>query len=208
MPRKLRLVVAGLLIGVGITAVWGFMVFLADSGSPPPQPSGTPLIRSEFTLVDHTGRTRTEDDFGGRWQLAFFGFTHCPDVCPTTLSTISQLLDEMGADASKIAPLFITIDPDRDTPEAMAEYVEAIDPRVIGLTGSPEQINEAARAFRVYFARVGADGTATDYQMNHSTFVYLMDPLGRYAMHFSHHDDPAALAGRIREFLSGRKQVS
>jgi len=184
------------------------MVFLAHSGSPSQPSAGTPLIRSEFTLVDHTGRTRTEGDFGGRWQVVFFGFTHCPDVCPTTLSSISQLLDELGADAGKIAPLFITIDPDRDTPKTMAEYVEAIDPRIIGLTGSPERIGEAARAFRVYFARVGEDGSATEYQMNHSTIVYLMDPQGRYATHFSHHDDTSAVASRVREFLSGRKQVS
>jgi len=208
MSRKLKSIITGFLIGVSATAVWGFMVFLAGSGSPSQPPTGTPLIRSEFTLVDHTGRARTGSDFGGRWQLVFFGFTHCPDVCPTTLSAISLVLDELGDDASKVAPLFITIDPDRDTPEAMAEYVQAIDPRITGLTGSPQQITEATRAFRVYFARVGEDGSATEYQMNHSTIVYLMDPQGRYATHFSHHDDAGSIASRIRDFLSGRKQVS
>jgi cytochrome oxidase Cu insertion factor (SCO1/SenC/PrrC family) len=119
------------------------------------QPSrGKALIESEFSLVDHTGKAVTDEDFAGKWQLVFFGFTYCPDVCPTTLNDVSVVLEELGDDAEQVQPLFISVDPERDTPKVMADYVANFDPRIVGLTGSPEQVEAAAQAFRVYYAKV------------------------------------------------------
>jgi protein SCO1/2 len=147
----------------------------------------------------------TDADFAGRWQLVFFGFTYCPDVCPTTLATVSAALAELGEDADQVAPLFVTVDPERDTPAAMAEYLANFDPRIVGLTGSPEQIKAAAKAFRVYYARVDKDDQPDGYTMDHSAFLYLMGPDGDYAAHFSHQDDPGEIAGGIRGFLDGTR---
>jgi protein SCO1/2 len=119
---------------------------------------GEALIESEFSLIDHTGKPMTDEDFEGKWQLVFFGFTYCPDVCPTTLNDVSIVLEELGAEADQLQPLFITVDPERDTPEVMAEYVANFDPRIVGLTGSPEQIEQATQAFRAYYAKVEQDG--------------------------------------------------
>ena len=129
----------------GLTVVAGLLlVGLYMTGTPTPQQggrttySGEAAIRSEFTLTDHTGARVTGNDFLGRWQLVSFGFTFCPDVCPTTLAHMAGVLDTLGETADRIAPLFITVDPDRDTPDIMADYVSAFHPRLVGLTGSGE----------------------------------------------------------------------
>jgi cytochrome oxidase Cu insertion factor (SCO1/SenC/PrrC family) len=132
-----------------------------------------------FTLVNTAGETVTEASFRGRWMLVYFGFTYCPDVCPTELQTMSSALDRLGPQAAKIVPVFITIDPERDTPAALAEYVKLFDERLVGLTGSKEQIAAAAKSYRVYYARAkGKD--ATDYLMDHSSFIYLIGPDGGF----------------------------
>lgn len=173
------------------------------------QPAGgRALIESDFSLIDHTGEPVTDEDFEGKWQLVFFGFTHCPDVCPTTLATVAQVLEALGGDAGKVAPLFITVDPERDTPESMAEYIAQFDRRIVGLTGSLEQLEAAARAFRVYYSKVEQEGVPDGYGMDHSTFLYLMDPEGAYAAHFAPQDDPAEIAGRIRRYLDGEEEAS
>src|SRR3546814_3262603 len=115
----------------------------ADGAFPEP---GTVPIGGPFTLVDHQGRTVTEQDFGNRYLLVFFGFSHCPDICPTTLADIAGTLDMLGGVADAVQPLFVSLDPERDTPERLAEYVAALDPRIVGLTGTPEQIAEIGRA--------------------------------------------------------------
>ena len=200
--RSLGAIVALGIIGV---AALGWLLadrLTADAGG---GSSGEALIGSEFALVDHTGKAVTDDDFAGRWQLVFFGFTYCPDVCPTTLATVSAVLEELGDDADQVAPLFVTVDPERDTPAAMAEYLANFDPRIVGLTGSPEQIKAAAKAFRVYYARVDKDDQPDGYTMDHSAFLYLIDPDGDYAAHFSHQDDAAEIAGGIRDFVHGER---
>lgn len=164
------------------------------------------LVTGEFDLVDHSGRRVSSSDFEGMWRLVFFGYTHCPDVCPTTMATVAQVLDELGDDAGRVQPLFITIDPTRDTPAALADYVAAFHPRVIGLTGSPEAVAAAARSFRVYFSKVtfdGDDGGAADpdYAIDHTAFLYLMDAEGRYAKAFSPSDAAADIAAAIRARL-------
>jgi cytochrome oxidase Cu insertion factor (SCO1/SenC/PrrC family) len=169
---------------------------------------GEALIESEFSLIDHADKPVTDEDFEGKWQLVFFGFTYCPDVCPTTLNDASIVLEELGAEGDQLQPLFITVDPKRDTPEVMAEYVANFDPRIVGLTGSLEQIEQAAQAFRAYYAKVEQDGVPDGYTMNHSAFLYLMDPEGEYAAHFSPSDEPAAIAEEIRAYLEGDKIVT
>jgi cytochrome oxidase Cu insertion factor (SCO1/SenC/PrrC family) len=167
--------------------------------------SGQALITSEFSLVDDTGKAVTEKDFAGKWQLVFFGFTYCPDVCPTTLTTVSTVMEELGDDADQVVPLFVTVDPERDTPAVLADYLANFDERIVGLTGSPEQIKAAAKAFRVYYAKVEQDDLPGGYTMDHSAFLYLMDPEGAYATHFSHQADVTEMAGAIREFIHGER---
>jgi len=160
----------------------------------PPAPRATSVgeadIRSEFALMDHTGRAVTEADFAGRWQLVFFGFTHCPDICPTTLAYMASVLDLLGPQADRVAPLFITVDPVRDTVPVMAEYVSAFHPRLDGLTGTEAQVAEAAQAFRTWYERVEEKTAPDGYMMAHAGHIYLMDPDGRFEAVFQERDQP------------------
>jgi protein SCO1/2 len=164
-------------------------------------------VTGEFSLVDQNGNAVTDEDYRGSWLLVFFGYTHCPDVCPTTLGVVGLAMDELGDDAAKLQPLFITVDPERDTPEVMAEYLSAFHPGIVGLTGSPEQIKAAAQSHRAYYAKApmeeGGEIGETDYAMDHSAYLYLMDQNGVYADVFSPADAPEEIARRIRDFLNG-----
>ncbi|MGH1484256.1 MAG: SCO family protein [Geminicoccales bacterium] len=160
------------------------------------------LIKSNFDLVDHTGSSVTDEDFKGRWQLVFFGFTFCPDICPTTLNTVTAVMESLAEGGDEIAPLFITVDPERDTPEVLAYYVANFDSRIIGLTGSPEQVAAAAKAMRVYYSKAENADAPDDYSMDHSAFLYLMGPDGEYVTHFSHQDDVETIVAGIQENLS------
>jgi protein SCO1/2 len=164
-------------------------------------PQGTTL-GGPFSLTDHTGRAVTERDFVGRWLLVYFGYTYCPDVCPTELGALAAALDTMGAAGEAVTPVFITIDPERDTPAALADYVGRFHPRIVGLTGTPEQVTEAARRFRVYFARARSSD-ATEYLMDHSGFVYLVGPDGRVRSLFRPATDPEAIAATVRAQMRG-----
>jgi cytochrome oxidase Cu insertion factor (SCO1/SenC/PrrC family) len=200
--KSTGLVVAGA-IAVLAAGGWALESWLAA-----PEPAqGKALIESEFSLVDHTGKPVADEDFEGKWQLVFFGFTSCPDVCPTTLIEVSAVLEELGDHAQQVTPLFISVDPERDTPEVMAEYVANFDPRIVGLTGSPEQIKQAAQAFRAYYAKVEQENQPDGYMMDHSAFLYLMDPEGEYATHFSPSDEPATVAQEIRAYLTGKRTM-
>ena len=136
-----------------------------------------------FTLTDHHGRAVTEADFRGKYLLVYFGYTFCPDVCPTTLSTIVDAMGLLGERADALVPVLITIDPERDTVAALADYVGAFDSRIVGLSGTPKQIAAAARPFQVYYER---NGTGADYTMDHSAFTYLLGPDGRRLEAFPH----------------------
>lgn len=160
-------------------------------------------IGGPFHLVDQNGTAVTDADYRGRWMLVYFGYTFCPDVCPTELQTIAASLDKLGAEADKVAPLFITVDPARDTPAVLAKYVALFGRRVVGLTGTPDEIAAAARAFRVYYAKAPVGGAAT-YLMDHSSFVYLLDPKGRLAALFNQDTSADDLAAGIRERLAQR----
>lgn len=160
-----------------------------------------PQIGGDFQLVDHEGRRVTAASYAGRHMLVFFGFTHCPDVCPLALGEVSVALDALGPEAaSKVQPLFVSVDPERDTPAILKDYVAAFDDRITGLTGTPEEIAAAARAYRVYYKKVPVEG-ALGYTMDHSAFVYLMGPDGRLEAFFTHETKGEAMAKKIRSFL-------
>ncbi|MFO1037940.1 MAG: SCO family protein [Geminicoccaceae bacterium] len=160
-------------------------------------------IGGDFTLVDQNGRTVTQADFRGKWMLVYFGYTYCPDICPLGLQTIAAAIDDLPAEvAGQLVPVFITVDPARDTPEVMQAYVGQFHPALVGLTGTQAQVDAAVKAWRVYARKgeVAQDGT---YLMDHSTFTYLMDPEGRYATHFGHDATPEAMAAKIKQLVTG-----
>ncbi|WP_299845909.1 SCO family protein [uncultured Jannaschia sp.] len=163
-------------------------------------------IRSDFSLVDHTGRAVTEADFAGRWQLVFFGFTHCPDICPTTLAYMASVLNLLGSKVEQVAPLFITVDPVRDTVPVMAEYVSAFHPRLIGLTGTEAQVADATESFRTWYERVEEETAPDGYMMAHAGHVYLMRPDGRFETVFQERDQPPeAVAQQILMHIQERE---
>lgn len=160
-------------------------------------------IGGPFSLVDQNGQAVTDRDFAGRALLIYFGYTYCPDVCPTELGIVAAALDAMGPAGERVTPIFITVDPDRDTPAALADYVSRFHPRMIGLTGSAEQVAQAARAYRVYYAKVHPRDS-TDYLMDHSSFIYLVGPDGRVKSLFRPETSPEAIAAAATAQLGGR----
>jgi cytochrome oxidase Cu insertion factor (SCO1/SenC/PrrC family) len=173
--------------------------------TPPPRPavtaSGEALIGGPFALIDQNGREVSDRDFAGRFTLVFFGFTYCPDMCPLSLMTMSAAMDELAPEeAERVVPIFVTLDPERDTVELIADYAALFHPRLVALTGERAAIDDAARAYRVYHARAEMD-SGEDYLIDHSAFTYLMGPDGRYRTHFTHDVTPDALAERIRAEL-------
>ncbi|MGE0723893.1 MAG: SCO family protein [Alphaproteobacteria bacterium] len=163
---------------------------------------GTASVGGPFTLTDQDGRRVTPESYPGRYLLVFFGFTHCPDVCPLALGEVSVALDALGKDAQRLQPLFITVDPARDTPAALKDYVMAFDDRIAGLTGTAEEIAAVARAYRVYYKQVPVQG-ALGYTMDHSAFVYLVAPDGALAAFFTHETKGEQMAKKIREVIRG-----
>ncbi|MHA1164660.1 MAG: SCO family protein [Alphaproteobacteria bacterium] len=157
--------------------------------TPNPEPqivSGKALIGGPFTLTDHTGKRVTEKDFLGKLSLVYFGYTYCPDVCPAELQVMAAAIDELGAKKKMVTPIFITIDPERDTVEQMNSYVSNFHEQLIGLTGTPQEIKAVTGAYKIYYKKVSDDPSSTDYVMDHSSIVYLMSPKGEYLTHFSY----------------------
>ncbi|WP_375600362.1 SCO family protein [Devosia sp. Naph2] len=204
--RNLRLALWAAAIAL-VIAPAGALVWRAYTPAQVPKitSSGEATIRSEFSLVDHTGRAVTEADFAGKWQLVFFGFTFCPDICPTTLAYMGSVLDLMGEQADEVVPLFITVDPERDTPEVMAEYVAAFHPDLVGLTGTEEQIAQAASNFRTWYERM-EDASAPDgYMMAHAGHMYLMRPDGRFEAVFQEQDQsPETMAAAVLQAMQAQ----
>jgi cytochrome oxidase Cu insertion factor (SCO1/SenC/PrrC family) len=157
---------------------------------------GTEPIGGPFTLTDHTDRRRSDTEFRGKLLLIYFGYMFCPDICPTDLQAIAAAIEALGPAGDRVQPLFITIDPERDTPAQLASYVTAFHPRLIGLTGNAAEIENVARAYKVHFARV-EDTRSTSYVMDHSGFVYLTDADGKYQGFFP----PSTSAQRMVEIL-------
>lgn len=141
----------------------------------------TTAFSAIFELTDHRGMVQTQDDFSGRWMLVFFGFTNCPDICPTTLSEVAAVMDGLGNEADKVQPIFVTIDPERDTPRVLAEYVPLFEAGIIGLTGTPKQIAETSESFPIFFERIEEASAPDGYTMGHTSHLFLFDPEAGFA---------------------------
>ena len=166
--------------------------------APPPISFGGP-----FSLIDHDGEPRTERSFDGKYLLIYFGYTFCPAICPTGLQAMAEAVDGLGDAGAKVQPLFVTIDPARDTPAALKEYVGHFHPRMIGLTGSEPDIARTARSFRVHRRKVvlaDAEGPE-DYLVDHGSMTYLMAPDGSWLTLFPHNTDPEKMTAAIRRYL-------
>lgn len=155
-------------------------------------------VGGPFALIDHTGASRTERDFRGKLLLIYFGFTYCPDVCPTDLQNIGLALDRLGAAGDKVQPLFVTVDPERDTPAQLAQYVQMFHPRLIGLTGDAAAIQAAADAFKVYYAKVSNE-RGDDYTVDHTAFIYLIGTDGKYLGFLPPGTAPERIANILRQ---------
>lgn len=202
MPSRQKLIFALVVLLIALVTAAGALL-LTRSGPGGSLGSGEALVGGPFSLTNQDGKRVTDQDFRGKYMLVFFGFTFCPDVCPSELQVMSAALDQLGPQGDKIQPVFITIDPERDTPEAMKLYVSNFHPRMVGLTGSPEDIASVAKAYRVYYAKAKpAEGSAPgDYLMDHSTILYLMGPDGRFVKHFTYGTDVKTLTEGLREVV-------
>lgn len=201
--RTFGLVIAALVACFGAlgwaVAIWNENVEPASVESSAQGPG----ITSDFELVDQNGRTVRDEDFPDKWQLVFFGFASCPDICPTTLDTVTTALEQLGPEAGKLQPFLMTVDPERDTSAVLKDYLSSFDSRILGLTGTAEQVQAATRSFRVYASkRPLEDG---DYTMDHSTFIYLMNPAGDYVKHFGAQTNPSDMAKAIREAMNDQE---
>jgi protein SCO1/2 len=195
------LLVAAALAGLLVLAT-GLLLFVGYRDNPRGI-AGTALssvIGGPFQLVDQNGRTFTDADLKGKWHLVFFGYTHCPDVCPTTLNELALAIDRLGTRRDKVGIVFITVDPERDTPEALKSYVASFDAPVAALTGTPEQVAQAEKAYRVYSAKRPTSGG--DYDMDHSAVIYVMDPEGRFTATFTPDTGADQVAERMQKLLS------
>ena len=166
------------------------------------QVTGKALIGGAFTLTDNTGKRVTDQDFHGKYTLVFFGFTSCPDICPAGLQLIAGALQKLGTKAQFITPIFISVDPQRDTPEKLAAYVKNFDPRLVGLTGTPEEIAAVAKAYKVYYAKVPSKERPDDYTMDHTSIIYVMDPKGEFVTHFTPSTSVDDMAAKLNKIVS------
>ncbi len=182
------LVLALLLFGVGLY-FWFSGRAVAAIGGP-------------FVLEDGNGQTVTDRSFRGKYMLVYFGYTYCPDVCPTTLTDVAGALDKLGSKAGQVQPVFITVDPQRDTPSVMKQYAAAISPRIIGLTGTPEQIDTVEREYHVYAAKHVTGPGPNEYSMDHSSILYLMGPNGRFIAPVDAEDTATQLAQTLGGLIS------
>lgn len=203
------LIVAAL-IGTGIGYFVDFQRKPAAAGySGTVKSSGTARIGGKFSMIDHRGRQVTERDFHGKFMLMLFGYTFCPDICPTELQTMSEVLDALGRDGDRVQPIFVTIDPGRDTAAVLADYLSNFHARFIGLTGAAGQIADIARTFGVYYSRVKSQnardrdpGQDKDYLMSHSAYIFLMDGNGKFRAAFRAGFARDDMVRRIREELA------
>ena len=200
MSSKLRFT---LLAAIALLAlVLGYLVAALISPSPPlSQPTQTLSLDGSFNLIDEAGQPVTQDSYEGKFKLVYFGFTYCPDVCPMHLEVVSHALDIAKISPEWLTTLFITLDPERDTPEDMKIYTDNFHKSIIGLTGSLEQIQQAAKAYKVYFQKVADPETTGGYTVDHSSIVFLMGPDNTYKQHFTHRDSAEDIAGKITSII-------
>ena len=198
---KRYLLIAGITAAALIGALWHW------HGTPPSASSSRPegpFKPRSYSLLDHNGAPVTEKSYPGKFQLVFFGYTYCPDVCPTELLVISEALDLLGDDAKHFVPIFITVDPDHDTPETMKDYVENFHPSMIGLTGGKDQIRSAANSFRARYIKItDPDGDPDVYYMGHTASIHVTDPGGMARQSFKRGTPAADMAARLKRAIAG-----
>ena len=182
----------------GLVLFFGAILFVSGRASLPIG-QAVAAVGGPFHLEDQNGRPVSDADMKGKPFLVFFGFTHCPDICPTTLFEISQVMKSLGPDADRTGALFITVDPERDTPAVLKDYLSNFDPHLRGLTGDRPSIDAAIKAYRVYAKKVPLDNG--DYTMDHTAVVYLMDKNGRFVAPFNMKRTPEAQAAELRRYL-------
>lgn len=199
----------GLVIVFAIVALIVVAFFAGRSYFGPVNDGGTPLaatgqaqIGGPIDLIDQDGRPINDAAFRGSYMLVYFGFTYCPDICPTSLNRNMQALDLLDpAKAEQVQPILISVDPDRDTPAHLKEYVGYFSPRMVGLTGNAEQVAAAAKAYKVYYAKVDNPDDPEHYLMDHTSITYLMGPDGAFIQHFRHDLPPDEMAAQLRTIL-------
>ena len=200
MPNRMVLLRLLLIAVTAFTVAVVVVAFWPPQSERASQPTGEALIGGSFALTDAEGKRRTDAEFRGKHMLVFFGFVNCPDFCPTALYTITQAMEKLGPKAERLAPIFITVDPERDTPAELKKYAQNFDKRIAMLTGTPEEIAAAARAYRVYYAKRPLE-KAGEYSMDHSAYIYLMGPDGKFITHFRHVISPDDLAEALKKRL-------
>jgi protein SCO1/2 len=187
------LAISTLLVAAVVAGAAGYSMLRPEGSA---VSSGKALVGGSFSLTSHEGKRVTDKDFRGKYMLVTFGYTYCPDVCPAELQIISAAMDLLGKRAEQIQPIFITVDPERDTVAALAQYMPNFHSSYLGFTGTAEEIRTAAQAYRVYYAKAQDQG-AEDYLMDHSSIIYLMDKQGTFLKHFSYETDAKLLAEGI-----------
>jgi protein SCO1/2 len=194
--RTRRLILPLVVFSVGLIALIAAAVVTLGPGRNGAAPSG---VGGPFSLVNQDGQRVTERDFAGRPHLVFFGFTHCPDICPTTLQQITDVFQSMGPKGKDVRALFIAVDPERDTPAALKTYLGSFDPRIVGLTGTPEEIASVVKAFRAYARKVPSKGEG--YTMEHTALVYIMDARSRFVTALNLMRPPEQSAAELAKLL-------
>jgi protein SCO1 len=196
MPKGSRLVV-----GVALTALSLWTLVPGRAGEPV-------TIGGPFTLRTPDGTSVTDQTYRGKWLLVYFGYTFCPNTCPTALMDMSLVLAQLDGEADALQPLFITVDPQRDTPDVLRQYTRSFDPRIVALSGDPQQIAAAAAAYGAYYTTRKIGPGAEDYLIDHSSYTYLMDPRGRFVQGFEADTPPDRMAQQVRELMRHATQAS
>ena len=178
MSRNIRMLLAGVVSLMVVSAGGLAALTLIPASMPKITSSMTGAIGGPFTLTASDGRTVTDQTYRGKWLLIYFGYTSCPDACPTALNNIGVALDRLGAETAVVQPIFITVDPKRDNREALAEYLKSFDPRIVALTGTADQIVTVVKEYRVYVSAHSESGC--DYLVDHSSLYYMMNPDGKF----------------------------
>lgn len=206
MQKKSFIILVSVLaaLALGVT-LWAFKPPVTapsstSKSSATPTTAGIEGLGGTWSLIDHDGQIVSDRDVTGSYRLMFFGFTYCPDICPTELKRLSMVLEGLGSDAEKIKPLFVSIDPERDTPEVLKEYLSRFDSRITGLTGTVDQIKHMEKIFKVYSAKA-EDPAYSDYMVNHSALVYLISPDDKVLHLFHSKDTPEQMISHIKELL-------
>lgn len=193
--KQKRLILPLAILVLGLVALVGAAAFIISGGG---EQARTSAIGGPFTLTDQNGARVTEATYRGAPSIVFFGYTHCPDVCPTTLFEMSEVLKRLPAD-KRVSVLFITVDPERDTPAALKEYLSSFDPRISGLSGSRQDVDTTLKAYRVYSKKQPQENG--EYSMDHSAIIYLMDRQGRFVTALNLQSPPETVAKEIQRYM-------